>query len=265
MKTPSKNPSTSYGGKKAKEYIFEFAMIFLAVTFGFIAENIREGISEKSQARELAQSLYVEVLSDSIEMQRKLELRRQKKEHVMYFREHVVDSNLVEVSDRFYPSLFWTFVVSSAVQFIPNDGILEQLRSSGTMRYFKDIELQNAISQMNVAIQNVRQRNNQEDDFMEDFSRPFLQKHYDFDWENELTQNGTRTGLAGVLEEPNFRGSIAPQIRNIEEFEAEDARALATHFMLLMEVTVLLDYQPYIEANHKLLEVLRKQYDIDDP
>ncbi len=251
------------GKKNFKEYFLEFVMIFLAVTLGFIAENLREHISENSQANELAKSLYEEVYADSITMQHKLDLRAQKKAEMEYFRKYVMDSDLVHVSGRFYPSVFWTFVVSSAIQFVPNDGILEQMKNSGSLRLFKNVKLQTAISRMNVATQNVRNRNSQEDAFIEDFSRPFMQKFYDFDWEDELTQSGTRSGLQGVLDEPTFRGTRLPQIRNLKEFDRRDAEALATHFMLLMEVTILLDYNPYIKANHELLQELRNEYHLE--
>jgi hypothetical protein len=54
------------GKKNFKEYFLEFVTVFLAVTDGFLAENIRAHISEKSQAKELAKSLYKEIYSDSI-------------------------------------------------------------------------------------------------------------------------------------------------------------------------------------------------------
>jgi len=34
-------------GKRFKEYFFEFIMIFLAVTLGFVAENIKESFVNK--------------------------------------------------------------------------------------------------------------------------------------------------------------------------------------------------------------------------
>jgi hypothetical protein len=37
--------------KNFKEYFLEFLMIFLAVTLGFFAENIREGISNHNKER----------------------------------------------------------------------------------------------------------------------------------------------------------------------------------------------------------------------
>ena len=39
--------------KKWSEYILEFFMLFTAVTLGFFAENLREGIAEKHKKEEL--------------------------------------------------------------------------------------------------------------------------------------------------------------------------------------------------------------------
>ena len=38
--------------KGFKEYFLEFVMIFLAVTLGFIAENIREGITNRKKEKQ---------------------------------------------------------------------------------------------------------------------------------------------------------------------------------------------------------------------
>src|SRR5215471_16042862 len=50
--------------KNFKEYFLEFLMIFLAVTMGFIAENIREGISDKRQINEYVHSMVNDLKSD---------------------------------------------------------------------------------------------------------------------------------------------------------------------------------------------------------
>ena len=39
--------------KKWSEYIIEFVMLFTAVTLGFFAENIIEGIAENQKKKEL--------------------------------------------------------------------------------------------------------------------------------------------------------------------------------------------------------------------
>ena len=44
--------------KNFKEYFFEFIMIFLAVTMGFFAEQIREGFVQRCEEKEYIQSFY---------------------------------------------------------------------------------------------------------------------------------------------------------------------------------------------------------------
>jgi hypothetical protein len=258
------HPQLEHKPKPWKEYFLEFLMIFLAVTMGFFAETIRENISEGGKAKDLAKSLYKEVYADSINMQYRLSLRMEKESQMNYFRKYVKDSSLVNLSPRFYPSFFWTFTVSSAIQFTPNDGILNLLRNSGSLRYFKSIGIQNSISRMNVMILNLRNRNSQEDAFIEGFIRPFMQKYYDFDWEDELTQYGKVSGLQAIFKSPTFSGVRQHPVRNLRSFDRGDAEALATNYMLLCRITKLLFYDPYIKANHDLLQELRKAYDLKD-
>src|ERR1700739_4501256 len=52
--------------KGFKEYLLEGLMIFLAVLMGFIAENIREGITEHKRAAEFAKSYYGDIKKDTL-------------------------------------------------------------------------------------------------------------------------------------------------------------------------------------------------------
>jgi len=57
------HPNLPHGEKKKfKEYFLEFLMIFLAVTMGFIAENIREHFSEQKAVRQYLQTFSQEVI-----------------------------------------------------------------------------------------------------------------------------------------------------------------------------------------------------------
>lgn len=51
--------------KKFKEYFLEFIMIFLAVTLGFFAEQLRENYKEKRQAKEYIFSFYEDLKIDT--------------------------------------------------------------------------------------------------------------------------------------------------------------------------------------------------------
>jgi len=56
--------------KNFKEYFLEFLMIFLAVTLGFFAENIRENYVEHKSAREYASLLIEDLATDTVELNR---------------------------------------------------------------------------------------------------------------------------------------------------------------------------------------------------
>lgn len=51
--------------KKFKEYFFEFLMIFLAVSMGFIAENIREHLSDRSKEKRYVINIKKDLATDT--------------------------------------------------------------------------------------------------------------------------------------------------------------------------------------------------------
>src|SRR5271170_1185623 len=112
--------------KNFKEYFLEFLMIFLAVTMGFFAETIRENFSENAKAKELAKSLYKEIYADSIAVQQKIEYRLSKESASVYFINYVKDSNLSNLSEKFFPSFAMALINTSTTLFEPEDGILNQ-------------------------------------------------------------------------------------------------------------------------------------------
>jgi hypothetical protein len=61
------------GPKKFKDYFQEFLMIFLAVTLGFLAENFREYITDKSHIVELAGQLKEDLINDTVNVQKLIE------------------------------------------------------------------------------------------------------------------------------------------------------------------------------------------------
>src|SRR4030095_9560765 len=64
--------------KHFKEYFLEFIMIFLAVTLGFFAENIREHISDENKAKMFAVSLYQDFKTDSVSLFRLINYTNEK-------------------------------------------------------------------------------------------------------------------------------------------------------------------------------------------
>ncbi len=252
------HPDLHHRRKRFREYFLEFLMIFFAVSMGFIAENIRESISENSKARELAESLYREVYSDSAAIQQKVKLRLRKEEEMVFLSNYLKDSNLTHLSNRFFPSVVWTFMLSNQSLFEPKDGIINQLKNSGTLRYFKSTELQNVIGNFNVAISRVRTRNEQEYSFVEVYTRPFVLKFFDFRWYDQFTLQGKLTLVEALNQNPYpyYPGAL----NNAAELKKQDAENLASYYLVLVRATRQLHYKDYSKANHELLEILRNEY-----
>jgi hypothetical protein len=63
------HPGGHQGKKSFKEYFQEFLMIFLAVTMGFLAENVREMITDNDHVKELAGQLKEDLMNDTTNIQ----------------------------------------------------------------------------------------------------------------------------------------------------------------------------------------------------
>jgi len=244
--------------KKFTHYLWEFLMLFLAVFCGFMAENIREHRVEHQRAKELAKNLYKEIYADSITVQQKIEIRNLKESECAYFIGYVKDSSLTNLSPYFYPSFTWAFIQSAQLFFEPNDGILNQLRNSGELRYFKNSELQASIGKLTVSIANLRTRNEKEYSYIEFYLRPFSLRHYDFAWYETLTQHG-KLSLLNALNQ-KMQTSQTGKIVNADKFNRQEAENIASYYLLMLRGTRQTQYLPYADINHQLLETLRKEY-----
>jgi hypothetical protein len=109
-------------------------MIFLAVTLGFIAENIREKITEHHRAKIYAAEMVNDLVSDTVDLRKYIKY--------MSNADHNVDTlfQLLSVHDpKEIPSgkLYWYGLFGGATRsFVPNDATFEQMKSSGSLSYF---------------------------------------------------------------------------------------------------------------------------------
>ena len=246
--------------KKWKEYLFQFLMLFLAITLGFFVENLREHYIEGERAEALAKNLFKEIYTDSITVQQKLAVRNKKEKECSYFINYVKDSSLTNLSRRFYHSFTWSFIQTAQLMFDPNDGILNQLRNSGELRYFKSSILQSQIGKLSVAINNLRDRNEKEYSYVEFYLRPFTIKYYDFSWYETLTRQGT-ISLLNALEN-NGNAPTTSRIVNAEQFDRQEAQNIANYYLLMLRSRRQAYYVPYLNANHQVLQALRDEYDL---
>ena len=244
--------------KKWTHYFWEFLMLFLAVFCGFLAENQREHYIENQRAKQLAKNLYKELYNDSIAVKKCLDNRIVKEKECRYFIDYVKDSNITDLSARFFPSFATSLIQIQYIIFEPNDGILNQLRNSGELRYFKNSDLQSEIGKLGVKIAYVRTRNDKEYSYIEFYHRPFILKHFDFNWYEKLTHTGALPLVEALKQDMQ---TIDPgKIVNADKFSRQEAENLTSYTLLMLRSTRQIQYKEYADANHRVLELLRKEF-----
>ncbi len=248
--------------KNFKEYLLEGLMIFLAVSMGFVAENIRESLTENHKAQELARSLYLEVKADSIAIQQKIDLRMRKEQQMVYLRDFLRDSSLENLGSKVGIAFFWSYQVVARVLFEPQDGILSQLKNSNTLKFYKSIELQNAIGKYSVSINRVRIRNEQEYNIVDNFIRKESITHFDYKWYEKVNKDGQLSVYQ--MTELNPVPEFSYTIQNKNSFNRSESAGIESQYLLTVRGTTQVNYQEFMNANHQLLVVLRKNYPVEE-
>jgi hypothetical protein len=126
-----------------KHYFFEFLMLFLAITLGFLAENQREHYAERQRENQFAQLLFADLRKDAQDMDTIVSIkqwRARKIDSLFYF------LSLPDLQGNSKPIYYYRAYLDINVAFNPNDATLQQLRSSGSLRYFRNLKLYNAIT-----------------------------------------------------------------------------------------------------------------------
>ena len=144
--------------KKWTHYLWEFLMLFLAVTLGFFVENQREHFVENTRANEYAISLLEDLQKDTIEI---LDVMREDKiilacfDSISSIVHQGLENNNVPGSFYYYCN---TGTSSPTVGW--NDATLVQITQTGSLRYFKNSDLIKKISFYFSQIDYVRGLNN---------------------------------------------------------------------------------------------------------
>jgi len=181
--------------KKWTHYIWEFLMLFLAVFCGFLAEYQLEHKIERDRAKELAVSFYNELRADSVAVGTVINQRARKDKALTYLRNYFRDSSINNCSKTFALNFSYGYIMHSPTVFEPRDAILEQLKSSGSLRYFKNKDLQTLTGNLSVAIANLRKRNDYEWTFYHENVHPFLNQHNDMDFYDRISMDSKNTTL----------------------------------------------------------------------
>jgi len=120
--------------KGFKEYLLEGLMIFLAVMMGFIAENIRESITEHRRAKEYAETMVSNLSADTTTLKAMTGYLTIAARNVDTLIQLTVSNDIKNIPSG---KLYWYGLAGGArLGFITNDATFQQMKSSGSLRYF---------------------------------------------------------------------------------------------------------------------------------
>ena len=165
------HPSASSGHqKKWTHYFWEFLMLFLAVFCGFLTENYREHMIEHKRAKQFALSLLSDLKADTAALNIAIGFADKKI--------RAVDSLIPQIEQ---PKEKWNdtliYIYASAVgryrPFGYNSGTYDQMKASGSLRYFKQ-ELTDLLNQYNVQAKKTEVRDQIHLNYASNLYNPFI-------------------------------------------------------------------------------------------
>ena len=130
-----KHPHHVTHKKKWGEYLLEFFMIFLAVFLGFVAENAREHMVEKNRAKQYAKSLISDLRNDTVMVNDHIQQITMNMNRIDSLCGYVYDKSLNQINNF---DLIYKSSIGSYNPYTWNRATLEQIKSSGSLRYFND-------------------------------------------------------------------------------------------------------------------------------
>ncbi len=127
------DPAAPHHKKNWKSYFWEFLMLFLAVTLGFFVENQREHYIEHKRAVVFAKSIIEDLKKDTVHLNSSIAYSFKKIAAIDSLTELMHSPFNTWDKTEFYKGVTLVF---STFPFAPTDGTYQQMKASGSLRYF---------------------------------------------------------------------------------------------------------------------------------
>lgn len=254
--THASDPDIYRGRKKWFHYFWEFLMLFLAVTLGFFVENKREHNVEQKRAKDFAITLYSEIKKDTASL---VEIRN--RTDIAY---HSLDTLLELMNERGIKnssgSLYYHCGLGMYNSFFTaNEATLQQMKSSGAIRYFQNYNLISAITEYEYNVRYIYQlETNLYMNFME--ARKVQMKI--FDVRHIYFAQAWDSSYATYMQKlVKIKDKIIPLLNYQPELVAE-FRNWAQNRTELCRFKVK-QYNHYLASAGKLLFILKREYHLE--
>jgi hypothetical protein len=157
--------------KKWTHYFWEFFMLFLAVTAGFLVENQREHYIEHKREKQFIISLVNDIKADTARINRIIVARTERDTKL-----DTLSSLMNSAAPEIHTNDIYFHAVSVArtitIRFVPNDGTMQQLKNSGAFRLIRDREVADSIAKYDVTVRTLLRQGELEETLIHDYRQP---------------------------------------------------------------------------------------------
>ena len=242
------HPDLHHSKTKFREYFLEFLMIFLAVTMGFIAENIRESIVEHHSEKQYMTSLVRDLELDTLELSKGSLFRNQKIQALDSVLNILAEQSSAQVSPVAY-RLSRKFYGSR--NFYQNSGTLDQLKNSGGLRLIRNRAIVDSIESYDQQVRRMKGR----DDFEADA----------FNYNNRISEKifdaKSIIKIFGISNNPNVIPEGAALVKINLSYLDEYINDLMTYEFLIKNNAVIFEGNKKKAAN--LIALIKEEYHLE--
>lgn len=135
------------GKKKFKEYLQEGFMIFVAVSMGFLAENVREMLQKHERERELIILLRDDLKSDIVKIDEAIKLNRLKQNSIDTLRQYIYRVPNENLPDSITRKMFYLYksYTGNVTNYIPTSRAFSQLEKGDAFSLIRKQNISDSI------------------------------------------------------------------------------------------------------------------------
>jgi hypothetical protein len=245
------HPHISNHAKPWKEYLLEGLMIFVAVTLGYGAENVREHYVETKKAIISAKNLYVDVINDSIGYETTRINRNLQDSCFEIINAHYNNNEL----DKEIPAVYAAHGhITRRWLYQMNTLALDEVKSSGTLKFLESDELKAAIQRYASLGAGLKLREQREFGYIDRMLDPISTKNFEFNFSRAAGDNFKIKDNKIVISVP-----IPANVKIMKKDQLDWDNYIAILGMLqTIRLSTNFDYiEPTRKECHELLTLLR--------
>jgi hypothetical protein len=233
--------------KKWKDYLFEFAMVFLAITAGFFTENQREHYIESKRENQYIKSFIEDLKTDTSSLSESITTIQRNKTMIDSLMYLLNNPGGLSGNDLYYYARF----VTKVNFFKSNDRTITQLKNSGGLRLIRNQQASDSIMSYEQLLENL-ETNKEIEQRETAFLYPYLSKLFDPNVFESMVDN------YGIINRPVNN----PSLRNVNQEQIKEFM-----FYLHQKKTSYLFTIDFLNALHakavNLIRFLQQEYQVN--